>query len=219
MWKSRWIGVSLILLATCLAGTPASRAQSDESVADAARRAREQKKAAAKPSTVITNDTLKPESSPTPAAQGATAAPTANPEASAATPSAEANLSVSAAAGEQKPAADAKGSAPGSQPTAEEQAAQQGEIEALKREVLEKQKELDLALRSLSLANEDFYSKPDFSKDSDGKAKLDAMKSDVDQLKDALAQLKAKLPAGISLEPEKPQPSGEAQAQQPQPQP
>ena len=217
MWNSKWIGVSLILLATCLAGTPASRAQSDESVADAARRAREQKKAAAKPSMVITNDTLAPESSPPPAA-GATAAPTATPEASAATPSAETNLRVTAAAGEQKPAADAKASAPGSQPTAEEQTAQQGEIEALKREILEKQKEVDLALRSLSLANDDFYSKPDFSKDSDGKAKLDAMKGDVDQLKDALAQLKAKLPAGINLEPEK-QPTGETQAQQPQPQP
>ena len=212
MWNSKWIGVSLILLAMCLAGTPASRAQSDESVADAARRAREQKKAAGKPSTVITNDTLKPESSPAPAAPGA---PTANPEAPAATPSADTNLSVTAAAGEQKPAADAKAATPGSQPTAEEQAAQQGEIEALKREILEKQKELDLALRSLSLANDDFYSKPDFSKDSDGRAKLDAMKSDVDQLKDALAQLKAKLPAGIRLEPEKPQPTGEAQPPQP----
>ena len=219
MWNSKWIGVSLILLATCLAGMPASRAQSDESVADAARRAREQKKAAAKPSTVITNDTLAPATSPAPAAQGATAVPTATPEASAATPSAETNLRVTAAAGEQKPAANAQASAPGSQSTAEEQAAQQGVIAALKREILEKQKELDLALRSLTLANDDFYSKPDFSKDSDGKAKLDAMKGDVDQLKDALAQLKAKLPAGISLEPEKPQPAGDTQAQQPQPQP
>jgi len=215
MGNSKWIGVSLILFATCLAGTPASRAQSDESVADAARRAREQKKAAGKPSTVITNDTLKPESSSVPAAQGATAAPTATPEASAATPSAETSLSVTAAAGDQKSVADTKAPTPGSQPTAEEQAAQQGEIEALKREILEKQKELDLALRSLSLANDDFYSKPDFSKDSDGKAKLDAMKSDVDQLKDALAQLKAKWPAGMSLEPEKPQPTGEAQPPQP----
>jgi hypothetical protein len=218
MWNSRWIGVSLILLAASLTGVPASRAQSDESVADAARRAREQKKAAAKPSTVITNDTLAPQSSGAPAAQGATGAPTATSAGSSETPSAETNLRVTAAAGEQQPAAGARATAAESQATAEEQAAQ-GEIAALKREILEKQKELDLALRSLSLANEDFYSKPDFSKDTDGKAKLDAMKGDVDQLKDALAQLKAKLPAGISLEPEKPQPAGEAQAQQPQPQP
>src|SRR5258708_33907636 len=59
-WKR--VCVSMILLAGYLAGMPGARAQSDQgqSVAEAARKAREQKKTAAKPGTVITNDTLKP---------------------------------------------------------------------------------------------------------------------------------------------------------------
>src|SRR5437879_12586860 len=66
--------VSTILLAACLAGMPGAWAQGaqEQSVAEAARKAREQKKAAAKPGTVITNDTLKPATPAT--VQNATAA-------------------------------------------------------------------------------------------------------------------------------------------------
>jgi hypothetical protein len=45
----------------------------------------------------------------------------------------------------------------------------------------------------LALENESYYSRPDFSKDPDGKAKLDAMQSDLAQKKEELAQLKVKL--------------------------
>jgi hypothetical protein len=58
------------------------------------------------------------------------------------------------------------------------------------------QGEVDLVQRSLSLDQDAFYSKPDFSNDKDGKAKLDAEQADLKQKQDDLAQLKAKL-AGL----------------------
>src|ERR1700722_12863699 len=62
MKNAKSVCVSAIVLAACLVWMPSARAQSDQeqSVAEAARKAREQKKTAAKPTTVITNDTLKP---------------------------------------------------------------------------------------------------------------------------------------------------------------
>jgi uncharacterized coiled-coil protein SlyX len=159
---------------------PKARAQSDQeqSVADAARKAREQKKAAAKPDKVITNDTLKPS---TPAAvQNATAATESMPGANAAAAS---DATTDAAADPQA----TKG------PSEDEIAKKKAEIAALKQEVADKAKEVDLQQRTLALANESYYSRPDFSKDPDGKAKLDAMQSDLAQKKDELAKLKAKL--------------------------
>jgi uncharacterized phage protein gp47/JayE len=88
-------------------------------------------------------------------------------------------------------AASAAGAAKG--PSEDEIAKKKAEIAALKQEVADKAKEVDLEQRMLTLANESYYSKPDFSKDPDGKAKLDAMQSDLAQKKDELAKLKAKL--------------------------
>src|SRR5882757_7194115 len=153
-WKR--VCVTMILLAGYHAGMPGARAQSDQgqSVAEAARKAREQKKTAAKPSTVITNDTLQPATPAT--VQNATAATERMPGAEATgTPAADATADAA------KTAQTAKG--------------------------------VDVQQRALALANESFYSRPDFSKDPDGKAKLDAMQSDLAQKKDELAQLKAKL--------------------------
>ena len=177
-WKS--LCVSAILFAVCLAGMPSARAQSEPepSVAEAARKAREQKKTPAKPSTVITNDTLKPATPET--VQNATAATESMPGANAA-------ASADASADSAKAAQPAKG------PTEEEIAKKKAKIEALKQEVADKAKEVDLQQRALALANDSYYSRPDFSKDPDGKAKLDAMQSDLAQKKDELAELKAKL--------------------------
>jgi hypothetical protein len=160
---------------------PGARAQSDQgqSVADAARKAREQKKTAAKPSTVITNDTLKPATPET--VQNATAATERMPG-----PDAAASSDATTT-----PAANA--AQPPKESTEEEIAKKKAKIEALKQEVADKAKEVDLQQRSLALENESYYSRPDFSKDPDGKAKLDAMQSDLAQKKDQLAQLKAKL--------------------------
>lgn len=179
-WKR--VCVSMILLAGYHTGMPGAWAQSDQgqSVAEAARKAREQKKTAAKPSTVITNDTLQPATPAT--VQNATAATERMPGAEATgTPAADATADAA------KTAQTAKG------PSEEEIAKKKAEIAALKQEITDMAKEVDVQQRALALANESFYSRPDFSKDPDGKAKLDAMQSDLAQKKDELAQLKAKL--------------------------
>src|SRR5208337_2498759 len=72
-------------------------------------------------------------------------------------------------------------------PTAAEAAEKKARITALRQQVADKKKEVDLQQRDLTLANDDFYSRPDFSKDADGKARLDAMQSDLKQKQDELA--------------------------------
>jgi glucose/arabinose dehydrogenase len=180
MWNGKIVCVSAILFAACAVGMPGAQAQSDQeqSVAEAARKAREQKKTPAKPEKVITNDTLKPA---TPAAvENATAATESMPGTNAAAAS---EATTDAATDSQA----AKG------PSEDEVAKKKARIEALKQEVADKAKEVDLQQRTLALANESYYSRPDFSKDPDGKAKLELMQSDLTQKKDELAQLKAKL--------------------------
>jgi chromosome segregation ATPase len=180
MLNRKMVCVSAILFAACLLGMPRAQAQGEQepSVAEAARKAREQKKTPAKPSTVITNDTLKPA---TPASvEDATASKQGMPGTNAGSSS---DLTADAASA----AGVAKG------PSEDEIAKKKAEIAALKQEVADKAKEVDLQQRTLALANESYYSRPDFSKDPDGKAKLDAMQSDLAQKKDELAKLKAKL--------------------------
>jgi glucose/arabinose dehydrogenase len=182
MMNGKKVCVSAILLAACLAGMPSARAQSDQeqSVAEAARKAREQKKTAAKPTTVITNDTLKPATPAT--VQQATAVTESIPGADA-----------TASGDKATDTATATASQPAKGPSEEEIAKKKAKIEALKQDVADKAKEVDLQQRALALANESYYSRPDFSKDPDGKTKLDTMQSDLAQKKDELAQLKAKL--------------------------
>jgi uncharacterized coiled-coil protein SlyX len=158
---------------------PSARAQSGQetSVAEAARKAREQKKTSAKPSTVITNDTLKPA---TPATVQQAAVAESKP-----------GTDATAASGATTEATTAAQPAKG--PTEGQIAEKKAKIEALKQEIADKAKEVDLQQRALALANESYYSRPDFSKDPDGKAKLNAIESDLAQKQSELAQLKAKL--------------------------
>jgi hypothetical protein len=183
MRNGKRVCVSTILLVACLVWIPSAWAQSEEpSVAEAARKAREQKKTPAKPSTVITNDTLKPATPETVQQPAAAENPgTGATGASGATP---ANGATPDTAGAAQPA---KG------PSEQEIAQKKAKIEALKQEIADKAKEVDLQQRALVLENESYYSRPDFSKDPDGKAKLDAIEGDLAQKKDQLAQLKAKL--------------------------
>ena len=187
-----WIRVcvSTILLAACLVVMPSARAQSgqEQSVAEAARKAREQKKTAAKPSTVITNNTLKPA---TPATVQQATAVTESVPGTDATATSGATTDATAASGATTGAATAAQPPKGS--SEKEIAEKKAKIEALKQDIADKAKEVDLQQRALALANESYYSRPDFSKDPDGKAKLDAMQSDLAQKKDQLSQLKAKL--------------------------
>jgi hypothetical protein len=182
--------LALALPLVCFIALPlAAQDSQNTSVAEAARRAREQKKASAKPATVITNDTL----SPAPASAPATS-PTAPPA-----PGAE-----SATPAGQQPAAS---TAEATSTTPEDAEQKKIHIDDLKKELAALQGEVDLAQRSLSLDQDAYYSKPNFSNDKDGKAKLDAALADLKLKQDDLAQLKAKLAElGFVEEPKTPAP-------------
>jgi hypothetical protein len=167
----------------------------NQSVADAARRAREQKKAAAKqPAPVITDDTLKRsapaaqpanEPSPAPTSEAVPAAapvPAAQPPAdSSSAPDANA---APVPAEQPAPAADA-----------DKKANDSAELAALKQQLAEAQKGLELLQRELSLQQDTYISNPDHSHDTAGKAKLDAMLQQITGKQQALDALKAQLAA------------------------
>ncbi len=170
--------LALVLPLAWLFALPlAAQNSQDDSVAEAARRTREQKKASAKPATVITNDTLAP--APVPAAA---------PETSPATPPAPGAGSTGPK--NQQPTDASAQSAPSTPEDADQKKRQ---IESLKQELAALQSEVELSQRSLSLDQDAFYSKPDFSNDKATKAKLDSALADLKLKQDDLAQLKAKL--------------------------
>ena len=140
-----------------------------QSVAEAARRAREQKKAAAKqPSPVITDDTLK-RTAPPP--QSATAsAPAQSPDAA---PAASDSSKVAAPAAT---ADDAK---------KKEKAA--AELAALKQQLAEAQKNLDILQRELALEQDNVYSKPNYQNDTAGKSRLDDFKQQIADKRQAVS--------------------------------
>ncbi|MGA3177908.1 MAG: hypothetical protein ABSE19_11255 [Candidatus Acidiferrum sp.] len=184
--------LALILPLACSFALPlAAQDSQNTSVAEAARRSRERKKATAKPTPIITDDTLTPV--PTPAPGSATNAP-AGQQSAATAPG------VAATAGSNT----SDENAPSAADVAEKK---KKDVEALKQQVAALQGEVDFAQRSLSLDQAAFYSKPDFSNDRNGKAKLDAEQADLKQKQDDLAQLKAKFAAlGGVEEPKTPTP-------------
>lgn len=188
--------VALLLLA----GAPSALAQSQSdntSVADAARRTREQKKNAAKPARTLTNDDL-------PAAPAATAQPPTAPTTDSPTPIEQA-----------KPEEEAPKTAASAEPVAQAEAPAKKHAEteaALKRakaELAQAQGELDVLQRQAALDSNSYYSKTDFARDTDGKAKVDADTQQVNDKKFQVDELKAKVAAiqavlGEAAEPDTP---------------
>lgn len=152
----------------------------EPSIADAARINRQQKKSAAKPGTVITNDTLNP--LPASNAPASPAAPTAPAATAPATPSTDTAAQATASAASTQP-----------QLSQEDSEKLKAEIAVLKQELKDKQGEVDLLQRLLNLDREAFYSKPDTSRDTDGKAKLDAEQDQLKQKSEEFEKLKSKL--------------------------
>jgi hypothetical protein len=172
----------------------------DTSVADAARRAREQKKSVPKPAPVITNDNIpaapKPDSSApagTPPATSPDAAPQPAP-ATAATPAPSAPTTDSSA---QTGDTAAAASAPGANDAATKpaDAKPNPEVVALKQQLADEQKQVDLLLRLYALDQDAYLTNPDHAKDLDGKAKLDAQQEEIHAKVTEVARLKAKLDA------------------------
>jgi hypothetical protein len=165
-------GVSLLAIPLAAQDTQ------DTSVADAARRTREQKKSAAKPATVVTNDTLTPA-----AASEAATRPEGQPAQTADASAQPATAADSAAAAQAAAASQA------------EAAKKKSEIAALKQQIAEQQKQADLLLRLYALDQDAFLTKPDHDRDSAGKAKLDSEQSEIHDKVAEVARLRSKLEA------------------------
>jgi hypothetical protein len=202
--KSLRFGVAPIAVCALLswaAAAPAQDGQSQtQSVADAARRAREAKKAAPK-SKVITDDDLHKIPK--------TSADTIN----AAAPSASASQPANPAAAEtpdQTPAS--------SEASPAKKAGANPELAKLKTQIAQVKKELDLAQRELALDQDTFFSNPDHDHDTAGKAKLAAEQRQINDKQQQLDALNTRLAALLELEARKKKSASDQVAPPAQPQ-
>lgn len=156
----------------------------EPSIAEAARRNREQRKASAKPGTVVTNDTLSPSTSSS-----------AAPASASTTPAQAAPTSTTSGQGQFVQGADAAPASQGSRSelSADETAKLKTEISSIKQEFKDKQNEVDLLKRLLDLDTQALYSKPNYSRDTAGKSKVDSEQAELKQKEEEFERLKAKL--------------------------
>jgi len=159
------LALPAVLFALLLPAATFPQSQDTQSVAEAARRAREQKKTAAKPVKVITEDDVKP----------------AVPDAATASPTSGFPIPSSGGAAN-PPAADGAKDQKDSQ-----------EVVQLKEQLKQAQNDLDLMQRELALAQDTYFSNPDYIHNTAGKAKLDAQKQQVGDKQEEVARLKARI--------------------------
>ena len=210
-----------LLLGLCvLPGTAVaqSQGQTDDSVADAARRAREQKKNA-KPVRTLTNDDLP-------------AAPVATAEGKpAGAPSDDTDVDLADKAPGKAGERTEKGAAAGDEAAKEKRAARKAELEAalkqVKANLAESEGELNVLQRKEALDSDSYYSKTDYRDDTAGKATLDQdaqditdKKSRIEAIKSRIADLTAELAEFSDGEPAQGQsPEQKQEQEQPQSQP
>ena len=183
------LALSVVLAATLLPAAAFAQSQDTQSVAEAARRARAQKKNTEKPAKVITDETLDVKKGDVQSATavqltmpGSPETP-AQPAAGAATAQGGASGDASSAQGSKIPSEDDKG-----------RAALKERV-ALKEKIKDAQSDLDLLQREYQLDQDSFYSSPDYAKNTSGKEKLDAMKQQITNKQQELDQLKVRLAA------------------------
>jgi hypothetical protein len=188
--QTRTLAIGSVLLAGMGLVFVSGLAAQEPSVADAARRAREQKSSAAKPAKIITDDTLAPGGTTNTTGGVSTVGTSSN-----ATGDASASGAPQAAAPTGNDSANASGVT--NRQEAEKEAAKDPEknpqVIALKEELAKLQEEVDLEKRDLSLESDSYYSKPDYVHDKDGKTKLDGLADGVKVKQEDLEKLKAKL--------------------------
>ena len=211
------------LIASLLPSAAPAWRQDSQSVAEAARRARQQKKPAAKPARVLTDDDVKPSAPATPVAP-ATPAPAAAPSpAPVSTPGPSASSASSAGAAADSPVAPAPATPvapapppspaadaanpPSAPPPAEVAAPSNAavsqdskddsakEIATLKETIKQVQGDLELLKREQSLEQDKYYSNPDYVRNTAGKANLDGLKQQIAGKQQELEGLKAQLAA------------------------
>jgi hypothetical protein len=163
-----------------LAASAQSQDSPSQSVAEAARKAREQKKAQAKPATVITEDTLKAPTPPEKAVEAAADAQSAPNPADTPAPDAAA-----------KPAAKPQGD----KNAGDDKKKHKAELEALKQQLTAAKKSLDLLQRELALDQDTYFSNPEHDRDAAGKAKLDGVKQRISDKEQEVDVLKTRVAA------------------------
>ena len=166
------LAISMVVVSTFCIAVAAAQSQDSQSVADAARRAREQKKAEAKPSKVITDEDIKPVK---PADSQAAQTPQTSTSWTGGTGPAQVPTATAPATSADKDEKNAKG------------------IAGLKEQIKQAQSDLDFLKRDQALQQDTYYSNPDYVHDTGGKAKLDAKKQQVSDKQEELEKLKARL--------------------------
>jgi hypothetical protein len=169
---------SLVSAVPRRASTSEQDQSQNESVAEAARKARDKKKAATKSPKVITDDDLD-RSTFKPGQLNVVGPP--EPETQ---PPGEA--AVAQAAG-----TDEASENEGAKKAAEEDA----QIARLKLQLTQAEKDLDLAQRELALDQDAYLSKPDYANDTAGKAKLDSERQNISDKQQEIEKLKTQLVA------------------------
>jgi hypothetical protein len=172
------LALPVVLAATLLPAVAFAQSQDTESVAEASRRARAQKKNTEKPAKVITDETLVVKKGDVQSATAEQLRIPGSPET------------------QTQPAADAANAQGSKNPSEDEKGrAALKERVALKEKIKETQGDLDLLQREYQLDQDSFYSSPDYAKNTSGKEKLDAMKQQISNKQQELDQLKARLAA------------------------
>jgi len=173
----------LLTLPVGMASAQQQPQQQTDSIADAARRSREQKKEQAKPAKVWDNDTM-------PRKPGGVnvvgqSAPSSTPPA--------ANAQAAGGAPE-------AGAAKSSEKSAKDVKALQASIAAAKEQLQSVKTELDILQRKYNLDSQMYYGKPNYAADADGAAKLadeksqiDAKQQEVDAAQKKVSQLEEEL--------------------------
>lgn len=193
----RFAIVAVVLVLAAPAGAQQSGSQGP-SVAEAARKARQQKAGQAKAKAVFTNDNL----------------PTTGAVSYVGNPDAYAKGGSEASSGDK--AAKGTSAAAGSE---EDRAKTEGEIEQAKKELEVLKKDLELLKRDYELQRQQFFSNPGYAGDSAGKVALDGLENqvttkqqEVAQAQQKLQELEAKLKElGETLGPKKEEPPTEDQ--------
>ncbi|HET8925982.1 MAG TPA: hypothetical protein VFN26_23560 [Candidatus Acidoferrum sp.] len=166
--------VPAVLAATLFSGAATAQSQDTQSVAEAARRAREQKKSQAKTAKVITDETLDVKKGDV---QSAVAEVPRMPG----SPDPQAQPANAAAAG----SAAASG--------AKDKAALEKVLAELKAKIKETMSDIDLLQREQALDQDTYFSNPDYVHDTAGKANLDSLKQQLSDKRQNLENLKARL--------------------------
>jgi acyl-CoA synthetase (AMP-forming)/AMP-acid ligase II len=161
------------ILAAAFVPVAFSQSQDSQSVAEAARRAREKKKDAAKPTKVITDENLDVK-------KGDVQSAVAEEDKIAGAPDAKAQQVSNV------PAANAK------TPNDRDEKLKK-EVASVKEQLKEALGDLDLLQRENRLDQDAYYSKPNFASDTAGKQKLDDEQQQINDKRQEVERLKAKL--------------------------